>query len=324
MNHPDQKKILVIGTGALGGFFGAKLCKAGFDVHFLLRSDYDHVKKHGIKVKSRSGNIILDKVNCYNNPEDMPRGDLILIATKAFSNNELKHIVSPVLKDSGNVVLLQNGLGGEDYLADFIEHTHIFGGLCILAASKDGPGLINHHDFGSVTLGQYNPDGLPREISKDLEQIVEVFEKAGIQATADTDLMLARWKKLAWNIPFCGLSVVLDADTKQIISNPNSLFLAGEIIKDVAKSAAACGKVISPEFQQKMIDITIDMSPYFPSMKQDYDAGKPMEIEEIFGNPLRMAQKSGYEAKCISMIYNELKFIDCERTIGSNLNKSLK
>jgi len=307
----DFKKYLVIGTGALGGFYGAKLAKSGLDVHFLVHSesDYKFIKTHGLKVKSRYGDIYLNAINCYNNPDNMPKGDVILVAIKAFSNNVLKNILPPVIKDSSIIVLLQNGIGGEEYITDLIDNTRIFGGLSILAVSKDGPGLINHHDFGSIKIGQYNPDSNPREVSLQLNEIVDDFEKAGIFASAVPDLMKARWEKLIWNIPFSGLSVLLDADTKQIISNPNSLELAGEIIKDVAMAAEACGKTISPDFQQKMIDITVTMTPYFPSMKLDFDSGKPMEVEAIFGNPLRLARKAGYNAPYISMLYHLLKVL---------------
>jgi 2-dehydropantoate 2-reductase len=305
----DTKKYLIIGTGALGGFYGVKLAKSGLDVHFLIRSDYEYIKSHGLQVKSRFGDIVLDAINCYSDPFDMPKGDVILIAIKAFSNNELANLLPPILKDSTVAVLLQNGISGEEYLTDLIDNTRIFGGLSILAVSKDGPGLINHHDFGSIKLGQYNPDNLSCEISLKLQEIVNDFKKAGISASAVPDLMLARWEKLVWNIPFNGLSVLLNADTKQIISNQNSLELAGKIIKDVAMAAAACGKTITPDFQQKMIAITVGMTPYFPSMKLDYNSGKPMEIEAIFGNPLRLARKAGYNAPYILMLYHLLKYL---------------
>ena len=313
MQSDAEKKYIVIGTGALGGFFGAKLCKAGLDVHFLLRSDYEHVKRNGLKVLSRYGDIILDNINCYNNPSDMPKGDVILVAIKTFSNNELKNILPKILKDSSNVILLQNGIGSEEYLTDIIEITRIYGGLSILAVSKDSPGVINHHDYGSVKIGQFNPDGFPRTISMELLEIVSDFEKAGIPASPVSDLMQARWEKLIWNIPFSGLSVILDADTRQLISNPDSLELVRDIIKDTAKASEACGKIIQPDFQHKMVDITVKMTPFFPSMKQDYDSGKQMEIEAIFGNPLAAAKKAGYNAPWISMLYQLLKTIEKKR-----------
>jgi 2-dehydropantoate 2-reductase len=313
MHENQKKKYLVIGTGALGGFYGAKLANAGFEVHFLVRSDYKYIKLNGLKVKSYSGDISLDSVNCYNNSSDMPKGDVILIATKAFSNDELEKIISTLLKDSSIVVLLQNGLGGEDYLTDFIDNTRIFGGLSILAVSKDGPGLIHHHDFGSIKVGQHNPDGLPRKISSELQGFVGDLIQAGVSASTVSDLMQARWEKLVWNIPFSGLSVLLNADTRKIASNQCSLSLAGEIIKDVAKAAAACGKHIPESFQRQMIEITIKMTPYFPSMKLDFDSGKQLEVEAIFGNPLRASQKAGYAAPYISMLYHAIKFMTSNR-----------
>jgi 2-dehydropantoate 2-reductase len=211
------------------------------------------------------------------------------------------------------VVLIQNGLDGEDILADFVHPERIFGGLAFICSSKSGPGLINHEDYGSLRIGGYNPDGIPRGTSLRLKKLIADFTRAGIETSPAEDLLLARWEKLAWNIPFSGLSVLLDTDTRKLVCDPDSATLVNAIIRDVALAAKACGKLIEDSFLRKMFDNTVHMVAYAPSIKLDYDAGRPMETEAIFGNPLRASQKAGYEAKYIEMIYHQLKFMERNR-----------
>ena len=300
----------VVGTGAIGGFYGAKLCRAGRDVHFLLRSDFEHVLAQGLYVKSPTGDISLPQVNAYASSVDMPRADIIIVAVKSFANPSLKSMIVPVLKPSSAVLLIQNGLGGEEVLSEFVPADRIFGGLAFICVSKERPGVVNHQDYGSIRIGAYEPNGVPLGVSQQLQEIVADFRDAGIEATPAPDLLLARWEKLAWNIPFSGLSVLLNADTRKIVSDPDSAALARLLIRDVSLAAKACGKLIQESFQRKMFDNTVTMVPYAPSIKLDYDAGRPMETESIFGNPLRTSQKAGYQAPYMEMVYRQMKFLE--------------
>ncbi len=106
-----NRKYAILGTGALGGFYGAKLQKTGLDVHFLLRSDYEHVKKYGLVVESKDGDFTLPQVNAYQDIETMPQCDVVIVALKTTQNYLLPKLLPSVIKDGGVVLVLQNGLG---------------------------------------------------------------------------------------------------------------------------------------------------------------------------------------------------------------------
>ena len=143
-----------------------------------------------------------------------------------------------------------------------------------------------------------------------MRRIAAAFERAGIEVELSDDLILARWKKLVWNIPFNGLSVVLNANTDRLVSEPHCRELVAALMDEVVRGADAVGRRVPPDFVQRMIRDTEKMKPYRTSMKIDYDERRPMEVESIFGNPLRAAATAGTDLPRIGMLYRELKFLD--------------
>ncbi|MGL6283168.1 MAG: 2-dehydropantoate 2-reductase N-terminal domain-containing protein, partial [Microcoleaceae cyanobacterium] len=140
----------IIGTGAVGGFYGAKLQKAGHQVRFLLRSDYQHVLHKGLIVKSVDGDIILPQVEAYNDVHKIPPSDVIIIALKATQNHLLSTLLPPLITDNNTVLLLQNGINIEPTIAPLLGKNTLIGGLCILCANKVGPGHIRYIDYSAI------------------------------------------------------------------------------------------------------------------------------------------------------------------------------
>ena len=300
----------ILGTGALGGFYGAKLQKAGLNVHFLLRSDYEHVSKHGLIVESVDGDFTLRQVNAYCDVEKMPRCDVVIVALKTTQNHVLPKLLPPIVKDDGVVLVLQNGLGVEAEVAQIVGSDKVIGGLCFLCSNKVGPGHIRHLDYGQITLGEYAADYYAGGITERMRQIGEDFESAGILIELTQDLLLGRWKKLVWNIPYNGLSVILNATTAELMANVHTRKLVEQLMYEVLAGANSSGRIIPDSFIQTMLDYTVKMKPYRTSMKIDYDERRPLEVEAIFGNPLRMAEAAGVNLPQISCLYRQLKFLD--------------
>ncbi len=294
----------VIGTGALGGFYGGMLAKAGQEVHFLFRSDFDHVQKYGLKVDSILGDFHLSKVNAYKKPADMPKCDVILVCLKTTGNHYLPEMLRSIVHSGSIVVLLQNGLGLEEDLSAQMPGIMIAGGLAFICSNKIGPGYINHLDYGKLNISSYNVTN-----QSTLLQIVADFQQAGIHADLLPDLKFARWQKLVWNIPFNGMTVVLNATTDQLMFNEHTRELSKELMLEVIHGANACGVSLKESLAQQMIDMTIKMKPYAPSMKLDYDNHRPMEIDYIYSKPVETARKAGFEMYKISMLEKQLRFI---------------
>lgn len=323
---PAVRRYAVLGTGALGGFYGARLQQAGLDVHFLLNRDYEAVQQRGLIVESVDGDFVLPQVQAYAAVGQMPPCDVVIVALKTTHNQLLPELLPPVLAPNGVVLVLQNGLGIEPAVAQIVGSQRVMGGLCFLCSNKIGPGQIRHVDYGQITLGDYAADSAtgqiyqPCGITPRMQQIAADFQQAGIAIEAAPDLLLARWKKLVWNIPFNGLSVVLNATTAEMMTDPAARDLAAALMQEVLQAAAATLQMLSPEplpnrrippeFIQTMLDYTESMKPYRTSMKLDYDEQRPLELEAIFGNPLRLAAQAQLALPQIQMLYRQLQFLD--------------
>ena len=305
------RRYLVIGTGAIGGFYGGKLAHAGEDVHFLLHSDYEYVKEYGLRIDSADGDIYLPHPNIYFSAEDMPVGDVVLIALKTTHNYYLPRLLPPIVGPHTVVIVLQNGLGNESEITQIVPPSQLMGGLAFICANKIGRGHIQHLDYGQLTLAEHSV----LRLTQRSKEIGLDFTRAGITVTLVKDLVLARWKKLMWNVPFNGLSVLLNAETDEMITNSLSLSLARELMEEVLVAARRIdGREISAEFIDEMIDNTAKMKPYSPSMKLDFEGNRPMELEAIYGNILRAAQQVNLELPRIKTIYQLLTYLE-NRTI---------
>jgi 2-dehydropantoate 2-reductase len=227
----------------------------------------------------------------------MPVCDVVLVCLKATDNAVLERILPRVLAPGGTVVLLQNGLGVEPWLQSIVPGATVIGGLCFIASSKVGVGHIRHQDYGRVTLGQFAADYAPCGITPCLAQLADAFTAAGIETVTSTDLRDARWRKLVWNIPFNGLSAILRLTTAELLGRAPARGLVCELMAEVLAGAAACGAPIEAAFIDRMIEMTERIAPYKPSMLLDAEAGRPMEVEAIYGAPVRYAQRAGVEMR---------------------------
>ena len=302
-------RIAIVGTGAVGGYFGGLLQRTGHDLHFLLRSDYDHVRRHGLVIESVRGDFSLPSVAAYDSARSMPRCDLVIVTLKTTSNRQLSDMLPHVLADGGTVLTLQNGLGSEETIAECIGRGHILGGLCFLCTNKVGPGRIRHLDYGIITMGEYRDDHRPAGITARVEAIAAILRSAEICVHPIEDLWHARWKKLVWNIPFNGMTVIHNTLTDQLLRDPETRRRCRVLMEEAAAASAVCARPIETAFLDKMMADTESMQPYAPSMKLDFDHGRPLEIESIYGVPLRMAQAAGVAMPETAELYRQLREI---------------
>lgn len=299
-------KYAVIGTGAIGGYYGGMLAKAGKDVHFLLHSDYEYVKEHGLRIDSVGGNFHLRDLNVYRQAEDMPLSDVVLVCLKSTNNTLLKDLLPPLLQDNTLVILVQNGLGLEADLAkEFPALKNIAGAMAFICSNKIGFGHIAHLDQGALNLGLYKGD------IELLEHVNADLSEAAIKSQV-VDLEPARWKKLVWNIPYNGMTVVLNTTTDNLMKYAASRQLIHELMLEVISAANKVGegKFSVPEnFADMMMDTTDKMTPYSPSMKLDYDNKRVLEIEYIYSRPVAEAFNVGFNMSKVSMLERQLQFI---------------
>ncbi|MEA5464796.1 putative 2-dehydropantoate 2-reductase [Leptothoe sp. PORK10 BA2] len=306
----SAKRYAIIGTGAIGGYYGARLQQSGCDVHFLLRSDYDRVREHGLVVESVDGDMALPQVNGYNNPTAMPPVDVVVIALKTTQNHRLAELMPP-LNDSAVILTLQNGLGIEEEIAQLGLSAQVMGGLCFICSNKVGPGHIRHLDYGKIQLGAYSATHQQLGLTATMEDIAEDLRGANIPIGVTDDLFMARWRKLVWNVPYNGLSVVLDATTEELMADDGVRSqirtLMAEVITIANTWVAQPHRQIPMTFATEMFEATAQMKPYRTSMKIDFDAGRPLEVEAILGNPVRAAAKLGVAVPAMEKLYEQVR-----------------
>lgn len=302
---------VVIGAGAIGGFYGAQLAKAGHDVHFLFRSDADVVRSQGLNVVSPNGDFTLSDVNAHSGWDTLPKADVVLVAVKNQANADIASHLPEVLKDDGAVLLIQNGVNGEPLIAEHLtEDQHVIGGLAFISSERTAPNEISHFAFGTLTVGAYGDDYQPVAPTPALEQLKADLAPTGVEVVPADNLLGARWQKLLWNIPFNALSVILRAQTDTLVNDPASQALVREVMAEVEAVAAAEGCPLPDGLIEAMIDGTKFMPAYSTSMKVDFDNGRRLEYESIVGEPLRRAEAAGVPMPATRVLYQQLQYLD--------------
>lgn len=313
-----MRRYAIVGTGAVGGLYGGRLAAAGHETHFVVRTpgSASAIRADGLHVTSVDGDIDLPDVSVFDaeHLDDVPPVDVVLVALKTTSNGSLDSLLPPLVGPDTVVVMLQNGMGAEEQAAAVVPHTTILGGLCFVCSLQLGPGRIDHVDYGAVTLGEHRDDGQPAGITPAVEAIAGDFAAAGVKITPQPDLVLARWKKLVWNIPYNGLSVVLDAGTDELMADTATRALVRDLMTEVQAGARGLGRDIPDDFIDQMLIDTDAMTPYRTSMKLDYDCGRPLELMAIYQGPISRAHARGIRLPKIEMLEAQLVFLDQRRS----------
>ena len=298
--------IAIIGSGAVGGYYGARLAQHGHDVHFLLRSDFAAVKKDGWMVKSVDGDFVLhpNQFTAHEDVSTMPQADLIIIALKATANDVLPKLLPPLVKESTAVLTLQNGLGNEDVVANIVGADRVLGGLAFVCINRVGAGKVHHSDHGLIKVGDFARTTMDRP-----NWIEQMFGAANIACRAIDDLKKARWEKLVWNVPFNGLGTAMLMTTDQLIGSNAGLELVRGLMQEIITTAATQGITFPADLIEQKIDHTRTMGAYKTSMQVDRETGRPIELDAIFLQPRKVAQSSNVLTKHLDWVIKQLTIV---------------
>jgi 2-dehydropantoate 2-reductase len=303
------RRYALIGPGAVGLLYGGRLAAAGHELHVVGRSDVAHLRSRGLVLESSYGDVSFDTVSAFTDVRDVPEVDVVLVGLKTTANHLLPELLAPFARPDVTIVMLQNGLGVEAIAAGAAPGATVLGGLCFVCALKLGPGHARHVDYGAVTLAEHGASSVTEAVCA----VADDLEAAGVEVTREGDLFAARWRKLVWNVPYNGLSVLLDAGTDELMTDPAARALVVDLMNEVADGARACGRPLPEGFVVQMLSMTDAMVPYRTSMKTDHDAGLPLELDAIYGAPVTTAAAAGCRMQRVEALWRALQFLDSRR-----------
>jgi 2-dehydropantoate 2-reductase len=296
---PEKPRVAIIGSGALGCYYGARLVKSGCDVHFLVRSGRAAITARGIRVKTPTERIQVKKVHAYATTAEIGPVDLVIIALKATANDMLAKLLPPLMGEKTLVLTLQNGLGVEEPVAEVVGAEHVLGAICFIGCMRRGPGVVDCSFPGLIMIGEFG-----RPAGARTRQVARLFEKAGVKCDAQENLEELRWKKLVWNVPFNGLAIAGGGITTDILIADEGLrTLARRLMEEVVEAAAKFGHVIPRAFLDQQFERTVKLGKYSPSSLIDFREGRSIELEEIWGEPVRRAKSVGVPVPRLEMLY---------------------
>ncbi|GIZ51651.1 ketopantoate reductase family protein [Noviherbaspirillum aridicola] len=311
----SKDRILIVGTGAIGSFYGAALQAAGADVSAVCRSDYDAVREHGIAVESqRIGDRLFRPTQTVRTPSDYQGGapDYLVLSVKVLEGVDRAALIRDAVGPATAIVLIENGVEIEQEIADAFPDNELISALAFVQVSRVGPGQVRHFAFGDLMFGNY-PSGLGERARR----LAGLLEAGGIKAKTSDNVVGARWQKCVWNAAFNPISVLGGVlDTGHILGAEGGTAFVRKVMEEICAVAAASGHPQPPGLIDQFIDSTARAPAYKTSMALDFENGRQMETEVILGNAVRAARRENVAAPSLEALYALMKMVERKADAG--------
>lgn len=298
--------IAILGSGALGLYYGTRLALAGHDVRFLMRSDLPTVRARGsilAHLNETRETLELRPATAFTDTAAIGPVDFVFITLKATANTSLAQLLPPLLHANTAVLTIQNGLGPDEHLASLVGPQRVLSGLGILGATRTAPAEVTVYRAGFMVLGEFSGPATDRT-----RRLADTFNSAHLRIQLTDDVRSARWHKLVWNVPFNGLAIAAGGlTTDRICADPSLVARARALMHDIQRASAAHGIEITNAFIDEQLRVTPSMGAYQPSSLVDYLARREVELEPIWGEPLRRARAKGIDTPALAQLYTDLR-----------------
>jgi 2-dehydropantoate 2-reductase len=303
-------RILVLGAGAIGGYFGGRLLEAGADVTFLVRPRRAaQLASDGLVVESTHGNI-KRPVRHVTDLASPSAYDAVLLACKAYDLDDAVNAVRPGIAKSTAVLPLLNGVGHLSSLDETFGGASVVAGVCHISATVTAQGTIQHLDGAhALTIGARNP---PQQ--EMVERLAKEFGRGRFSFKVSDDINRALWSKYAFLTTLAGMTCLMRAAVGDIAATRFGKSLTQELLSSTAEVAARSGYSLAPAwFEQSLALLTRDGSPFSASMLRDIERGGKIEAEHIVGDMLRRAETLGVAHDLLQVVYTQLKAYENRR-----------
>jgi len=296
-------KVAVVGAGAVGGWYGGHLAEQGHAVHLITRADASTIAEHGLRLRDRGGERVVRVASASATTHGIGPCDLVIVAAKATANPALPPLLRPLLGPTTILLTLQNGMGNVEALGSLLPSERLVAGLCFVCLNRRAPGLVENTLAGNVRMAAAHGPA-----NDAVRTCVAAFTAAGIDCRAEESLEGVLWKKLCWNVPFNGLSIAAGGvTTDRIVGDPSLRSRARRLMDEVAAAASARGHGFDEKHIRWQLEMTDGMGPYRPSSLIDYLAGREVEVEGIWGEPLRRGEEAGVAMPELRRLLGEIK-----------------
>jgi 2-dehydropantoate 2-reductase len=299
-------RIGVMGAGAVGAYFGAKLAAAGHDITFIARGEHlDAMKRQGLRIISPNGNLLVKNAVFSANPTDAGIVDMILFCVKSYDTETAAEALGPMLGDRTTILSLQNGVDNAEKIARKWGERGVLAGVVYIAGQISVPGVMRHSAGGKIIFGQLYGDA-----NETTKPVAQTLVGADIPSEPSRDIQKVQWTKLLWNAPFCAISCLLRANMRQIVESEMLIKLALDCMTEVQAAALSCGIELSDELLDQAVGFSKDLGEFKPSMLQDLEARKPLEYEALNGIVVKLLRQTGQPAPINQTFYAMLRCLD--------------
>lgn len=281
-------RIAVFGSGAVGGYFGARLLQAGEEVYLIARGEHLRaIKEKGLQVTGASGEFSVFPRLATDQPTEIGKVDLVLVGVKAWQVAEAAQAMHPLVGENTTVLPLQNGVEAPYQLAYVLGEKVVLGGLCQISSYLAAPGVIHHVGIDpTIIFGELNRRKTPR-----LEKIQAIFLRAGIRAQVSEDIQVALWDKFLFIAAFGAVGAVSRVSSGEIWQVPPTRQLLSEVMREIWMVARAAGVLLPAEAIARRLEFIEKLPPKtMASMARDLIEGRPSELEQLIGAVVRLGE----------------------------------
>ena len=299
-------RIAVMGAGAVGGYFGAKLAAAGHELGFIARGAHlTALKRDGLTIESYAGNFSIERSVFTDNPSEIGMVDLVLFCVKSYDTAAAAERIRPLVGPQTWILSMQNGIDNPDKIASVWGPDRILAGVVYIGAAVPKPAVVQHSAGGSIIFGVIDGGD-----SGKAKALAETFSAAGIPAEFAAEIRTAQWRKLLWNSPFCAISCIARATVKGILDSESLRELAVDCMMEVRDAAATAGVHLDDSSIPDTLAFSRGLGDFKPSMLQDLEAGKPLEHRAFNGMVADLMEHAGKSAPINRVFTQTLSYID--------------
>jgi 2-dehydropantoate 2-reductase len=299
-------RIAVMGAGAVGAYFGAKLAAAGHDLAFIARGEHlNAMKQQGLSIISPNGNLHIRSAVFSADPTDAGIVDVILFCVKSYDTKTAAEALGPMIGDHTTILSLQNGVDNPENISRKWGERRTLAGVVYIAGQIFAPGVMRHSSGGKIIFGE-----LHGEANETTKSVAQTLVGADIPSELSRDIQKVQWTKLLWNAPFCAISCLIRANIKQIVDSEILIRLAFDCMAEVQAAALTRGIELSDELLDQAVAFSKGLDEFKPSMLQDLEARKPLEHEALNGIVVKLLRQAGKRAPINQTFYAMLQCLD--------------